>query len=125
MTNAGGAAVLIAQQQQISGLPLLERSDIGLAMLARKDHQIRLPMAKLAAITDFGRAGFNPPLCRDHRGPGLAAFLTTAVPPGHSEQGIQLRLSALSTVDMSVDALMRYPAHWLRIDLEPAGNLLR
>ena len=121
--HTGGTPVVVRDEADEAALALDERGQVGLAVGAAEDQQVRLPVPDGLALTDLGRPLGDGPLGRDLEAAGLAAEASAPQPPGAEQMAVQLQRPSFRAVDELVDGLVAQAAV-LASDLQAAGDLL-
>ena len=119
-----GLAVRVRQQDGVAGLALDHAGQVGLAVLAAEDQQIRLPVAEGLAILDLGRPVLDDAVGGDGRGARLAAVAWLAPATCLGQMAVEPGVSAFGTVDIAVDRLVADAVVARAFLLQPSGDLL-
>ena len=97
---------------------------VGLAVLATEDQQIRLPMSESFPILDLGKPVLDRAVGRNERATRPAAVALLAPSACLQQMAIEPGFAAFGAVDIAVDGLMADRAVVASFMLEPSGDLL-
>jgi len=111
-------------QHREPGLPLDKREHVPLPVRPAEHHQVALPMAERAALSDFGRALREGILERDRHAAGLARIALAPTAALARQELIEVLLASDIAVDEPVDGLVAQ-ACGAGLTPKPAGDLLR
>src|SRR5215207_752576 len=121
--HTGGTPVVVWHKPHESARALHERGQVGLAVGAAEDQQVRLPMTDGLALTDLGRPLGDGPFGRDLEAARLTAEASAPQPSRAQEMAVQLERATFRAVDELVDGLVAQAAV-LASELQAAGDLL-